>query len=316
MTGRRTTPPLSQTTAAGLHLLATADPDDPLLDEYYAGYDRSFVLEAEKEPLEGFRDCMALNDNALGRALRDRYGPFRELVVLACAGNETVGGANLSCFQFDGPGGPLRTIALNYVHVLPAFRRRGYSGEILRGCAGLANQALDAALATAERGSTSTPLTFIEQHDPLRLAAGEGARDSERAGIGQMDRLRVWSGADARIVDFDYIQPPLAAGADAAGNLLLSVTGVPGDTIDACTLGGHLERFFAISCLKGRPLAQEPTAQGQIDTLAHACRQGQPIALLDPRPWLATVAPAPALNGPETGGVRAALTRQPGGSRR
>lgn len=315
MTGSRTTPPLRQTTAAGLSLSATTNPDDPLLDEYYAGYDRSFVLEAEKEPLEGFRACMALNDSPLGRALLDRYGPFRELVVLARAGNDTVGGANLSCFQFDGSAGPLRTIALNYVHVLPTFRRRGYSGEILRGCAGLATQSLDAARLPAERGLTAAPLTFIEHHDPLRLAPGEGERDSERAGIGQIDRLRVWSGADARIIDFDYIQPPLAAGADAAGNLLLSVTGVPGDSIDACTLGGHLERFFAISCLKGRPLAQEPTAQGQVDALARACRHREPIALLDPRPWLATARPAPALTGPVPGGLRAALSRQRGESR-
>ena len=267
---------MNHRTAAGLSLQSADDPADALLQVFYEGYDRAFVIEAEKEPLAGFVECLALNRSPQGQGLALRYGPFRELVVVAREDARIVGGANLTCLRFAGRAGLLLTVSLNYLYVLPDFRRRGFSRDILLGCAALAQQVLGGPL----------PLVFLEQHDPLRVSADDDQRDSERAGIDQRDRLRVWSRCGAWIVDFDYVQPPLAPGAEAADNLLLSVCAAPATSIDACTVAGHLERFFAIACLKGRLLDDEPVAARQVAQLKAACAERRSLPLLDPQPWL------------------------------
>lgn len=291
-----TTGPPRVGTASGLVLHASDDPADSLLGDFYAGYDAAFVLEAEKEPLAGFVECMQLNRSAAGRRLAGRYGAFREIVVVARQGHDAdaplAGGANFSCFQFALAGQPVRTVALNYVYVLPRFRRRGYSREILLGCNELAARALDAIAGPAP--GAATPLLFIEQHDPLRLHAGDAARDNHHAGIDQVDRLRVWSRCGAWIVDLDYVQPPLARGAEPAHDLLLSVCAGGAPELDACVLAAHLERFFAVACMKGRPLAEEPVAASQVDRLAADCRAQRRIRLLDALPWIERGAPRPA----------------------
>ena len=288
-----TTQPMSVTSATGLVLHATDDPSDRLLLPFYAGYDAAFVLEAEKEPLAGFVACMDLNRSASGARLASHYGPFRELVVVARQGGgadaPVAGGANFSCFQFALAGATVRTVALNYVYVAPDFRRRGYSREILMGCNELAARALDAVAGPAP--AAGAPLLFIEQHDPLCLRAGDAARDSRRAGIDQIDRLRVWSRCGAWIIDLDYVQPPLSRGAEPAHDLLLSVCAGGAPVIDACVLAGHLERFFVIACMKGRALADEPVAAKQVDRLAADCRALRRIRLLDALPWVERGAP-------------------------
>jgi len=268
-------------TAAGPVLRATDDPTDPLLHEFHRGYDQAFVIEAEKEPLSGFVDALHLNRNALGQRLAARYGRFREFVVVARESDDPgapiVGGANGTCLSLDGPAGAQTTLALNYLFVMPAYRRRGLSRLLLDGSADLAARLL---------GVPQRPLVFLEQHDPLRVSAEDSARDSASAGIDQRDRLRVWARCGAWIVDFAYAQPPLSPGAEVADNLLLSVCAAPAATIDACTVAGHLERFFAIACLKGRPLSNEPTAAKQVAQLNADCAAGRRLRLLDPTPWL------------------------------
>lgn len=62
----------------GLALRATIDPDSPVLADFYAGYDKAFVLPREREELQGFKDCLALGAGPAFEELSARYGPFRE----------------------------------------------------------------------------------------------------------------------------------------------------------------------------------------------------------------------------------------------
>ena len=70
-------------TRDGLLVDATTDADDPILASFFEGYDRAFVLANEKEELEGFRTCMALNRPPRYPELREQYGAFREVVLVA-----------------------------------------------------------------------------------------------------------------------------------------------------------------------------------------------------------------------------------------
>src|SRR5690606_33167072 len=100
-------------------------------------------------------------------------------------------------------------------------------------------------------GADGLPLyLFVELNDPLLMDARAYALDSEVAGIDQFDRVAVWARLGARILDFDYVQPPLSPGQSADTGLMLGVVDPPAPRLDACILGGHLERFFAISVLK------------------------------------------------------------------
>ena len=44
-----------------LVLRTSEDPSSPVLKAFYAGYDRAFVLPDEREDLDGFIDCLQLN---------------------------------------------------------------------------------------------------------------------------------------------------------------------------------------------------------------------------------------------------------------
>ena len=82
---------------ADLSIEATDRADNGVLDAFYAAYDKAFVLANEKEELDGFHDCLALNVGGAHERLRARYGPFRELVMVARDNSgAVVGGANLT----------------------------------------------------------------------------------------------------------------------------------------------------------------------------------------------------------------------------
>jgi hypothetical protein len=130
------------------------------------------------------------------------------------------------------------------------------------------------------------PLVFVEQNDPLALDEAEYALDTEHAGIDQIERVLVWRHLGALVLDHPYVQPALAADARSACGLLLSVVGAERGGVPACVVEGHLERFFAISCLKGRPLESAPEAVGQLADLRRLCSGDRVLALLDPLPWI------------------------------
>lgn len=275
----------------GLELRAGVEPDDPLLDVFFAGYDRAFVLPNEKEERSGFLECLALNLPPAYDRLAGRYGPFREFVAVAvdtAGGAETiVGGANFICYPLPADGvPPLLALNLNYVFVLPEHRRRGHLGRILAACDGLARQAF-LPLDDAPPTSALALAMFMELNDPLRLDADAYALDTGHSGLDQFQRIGVWARMGARIIDFAYVQPPLSATQAADHTLLLAVLGMAGHALSPCLLHDHLARFFAISVLKGGDPAVSPDAAAQLDGLEAMCRAGRAVALLDPAPAIA-----------------------------
>ena len=292
-------------TGEGLTLRATIDPHSPLLRQFFELYDSAFILPSEKEEFSGFVDCLALNAGPGYATLAGRYGPYRELVILASASDSkgpprVVGGANLICFPLARSGQHGREIVLagnlNYLFVVDELRGRGWSRRILAGCEtmirrsflSIAGAPADvAALPRVASRLASAPLyLFLEQNDPLRLSAEQYALDSAHAGIDQLDRLRVWARLGAKLLDFPYVQPALSEGQEADHGLALALLAPAGDALDACLLQAHLERFFAISVRKGKALASSQPAEQQLARCSSDCAAARPIRLLDPLPWL------------------------------
>ncbi len=258
----------------GMLARATERPDSPLLARFFAGYDRAFVLPDEREELEGFKACLAINPQS-----RHRFGrTHRELVLVVedAAGGRLLGGANFLATAMSGPADhPPVAVALNYVYVEPEARGRGLSRCLLAAVARLANRAVGHA------DEAAWPGIFIEQNDPLRMSAAEYAADTERAGIDQIDRLRIWARLGARLVDFAYVQPALSRQQHSDDGLAYAAVGFPLDSIDPGYLHDHLESFFGISVLKGGDPALDAAAAPQLAALRAMGRDGARVPLLE-----------------------------------
>ncbi len=257
----------------GLRVEATDDPDSPVLDRFFAGYDRAFILPDEREEIEGFRACMALNETS-----RHRFGRTHAELVLTVqdgAGGVLLGGANFLATAMPAiPGHPPVAVALNYVFVEEAARGRGLSRRLLAAVGRLANRALG--LADEE----CWPAMFIEQNDPLLLSAEAYAADTARSGTDQVDRLLIWERLGARLVDFPYVQPPLSGGQQPDPALAYAAVDFPGERVAARFLHDHLESFFGISVLKGGDPAECASAAHQLGLLDAMAAAEQEIALL------------------------------------
>lgn len=277
----------------GLIVAASTDPQGPLLAEFFEFYDRAFILSSEKEEWSGFVDCLSLNHGNSYARLASIWGPFREWVLLVrdrVAADPVIGGANLICFPIAADGeSVVLAMNLNYLFVESRHRRRGYLRKILGACQELVRRSFQ----PLPMNESAPLLTFIEQNDPLKLNAEEYARDSFHAGIDQVDRVRIWQRAGAKIINFPYVQPALSDDQFADTGLMLSVVGVEGDVLDACLLKLHLERFFGISVLKGRDPRFEATSREQLTLCEDACLADKPFALLDPHRWLESLGGGP-----------------------
>lgn len=275
-----------------LSLSITDCGEGPVFDRFFDAYDRAFVLPDEKESREGLVACLALNHGAAHAELRERYGPFRELCVIATEGEggDFVGGANfiaMPCAAGEGDG-RIVTANLNYLFIDGAARGKGHMRGFVAALTGLiAGFFSDPAEAAARA------LIFIEQNDPFRMTPQAYARDTAFTGIDQFDRLAIWARQGARVVDFPYVQPPLSAEQAPDASLVYSVLGAAEPSLPAALLAHHLRGFFGISVLKGTPLDHNPVAQEQIARLA-GMGAGKRIALLDPAAALATVQGDPA----------------------
>ena len=254
-----------------------------VFERFFAAYDTAFVLPDEKEGFDGFLECLALNHGGAHARLAARFGPFREWVLVAERDGDVVGGANFICHPVAARDGSLLlAMNLNYVFVSPAHRGRGHLRDMVEASRALARMSFDG------DGVAGLPLLlFIELNDPLRMSAEDYARDSAIAGVDQFDRVAIWARLGARILDFPYLQPPLSAAQAADGGLMLGVLGADGDALDACVLGRHLERFFAISVLKDGDARDNAAAAAQLERCDAACSAGGGFALLDPVPHLA-----------------------------
>ena len=257
----------------GVIVEATERPDSPVLDRFFAGYDRAFVLPDEREELDGFRACLGINPQT-----RHRFGrTHREFVVtISDAADATLlGGANFLATHIDGPADhPPVAVALNYVYVESAARGRGLSRKLLEAVALLANRGVGAG------EGAPPPAIFIEQNDPLCLTEEEYAADSAHAGIDQIDRLALWARLGARMVDFPYVQPALSADQSSDDGLTYAAVGFPLDAIDPAYFRAHLESFFGISVLKGGDPAGDPAAGPQLERLAAMARAGEDVPLV------------------------------------
>jgi GNAT superfamily N-acetyltransferase len=264
----------------GLHYEVTDRPD-AVLDAFYPAFDRAFVLDSEKERKDGFVDCLELNAGPMHQALQERYGPFRELILIAreAPGAAVVGGANFLVVGLPPEGdAPARhTVNLNYLFVDPRQRGRGLSRRILQVCS-----ALSAGLAESWHGvaPAADGLVFLELNDPLRLTPEAYRLDSEHAGIDQVARLAYWTRAGAAVLDLDYVQPALSAEQKDDDTLALAVIGSHDKALPARLVHRHLERFFAISVLKGAPLDSSPSAARQLQALRDTAKGGRPVNLL------------------------------------
>src|SRR5690606_27443582 len=133
----------------------------------------------------------------------------------------------------------------NYIFVPAAQRGRGLFSRL---AAAIPSQV---PALFGDAAGAAPVLVFIELNDPLRMDAATYERDSTHSGLDQFDRLRIWSGRGARLVDFAYVQPPLSTAQRADDGLAYAVLGAGGATLDACLLARHLRAFFGISVLKG-----------------------------------------------------------------
>ncbi len=277
----------------GLRLDVTSDPSSPIVARFFEGYDRAFVLANEKEGLEGFKTCLALNHEPLYRALHDRYGPFRELVLVATdlATSQVIGGANFIAYPLQGSEGTRLCANLNYVYSDPSQRRRGYLRRLVAAVGEVVDGLFPSLLSGPGPAVASAPLIFLEQNDPLRLSPEQYAHDTQHSGIDQVDRIGIWAKLGARILDFPYVQPPLSVEQAADRTLLYSVLGATQAELDPAVLRQHLTRFFGISVLKGKDPTVDASAAEQFALLAELEARGAKVALLDANPWLAQLPP-------------------------
>jgi hypothetical protein len=291
----------------GLTLEVTDSGEGPVFDRFFQGYDRAFVLPDEKEDRGGLVECLALNHGEAYRDLKRRYGRFRELCLIARdEAGMVVGGANLIALRLDVAGCPAVTSAnLNYVYVEPEARGRGHLRRLFDAISGT----------VAQFGKAlGPPLVFIEQNDPFAISAEAYRRDSAFTGLDQLDRLRIWARMGARIVDIDYVQPPLSPEQEPDTGLVYAVLGAPGETLPACVVAAHLRMFFGISVLKGAPIGADPTAAALLADLDARCQAGADVALLDPSPLLGALSgieSASSLLGASPSSLRAALALWP-----
>lgn len=249
-------------------------PDDPHLQRFHAAYDAAFILPDEKEDLDGFRACLALNEGEAYERLAALYGPYREMVVLLTQGahGPVLGAANFIAFAGDGSD---PTISLSYIFVDANLRRRGVFGRLMH----FVREEAREAFAWPE-GDIPAPLIFIEMNNPVKMSPEDYALDSAHAGLDQVDRLKIWERRGARLVDIDYRQPPLSQDQAPEEGLLLGVLGAGGaETVSACRLAAHMRRFFGVTVLKGGDIAASPVARQQIEALEGACARGETIAL-------------------------------------
>ncbi|MGA7324863.1 MAG: hypothetical protein WBX25_10355 [Rhodomicrobium sp.] len=264
--------------------------------EFYHAYDLAFTLTNEKEKFAGFEDCLALNHGAIYASLNAQFGDFREYVatIRASATGEFIGGMNFIVFPMAGfkiPKTPFLSVNLNYVFINEQVRRRGYFRTLIGKFAAIVRELFamtnPAHAEAAFQRFFSVPdppvYVYIELNDPLRMPQQDYDTDTQVSGLDQLSRIGIWGSVGAKIIDFPYVQPPLSAKQEADPNLAYAVLGVEGDRLYPSILKAHLERFFAISVLKGRCPGNDPYASAQLSALSKLSRNFGSIRLLDLR---------------------------------
>jgi GNAT superfamily N-acetyltransferase len=270
-------------TRSGLRLEMTTRFDSEIFERFFEAYDRAFILPNEKEEKSGFQGALALNQGSPSAQLVHTYGPFREVCLLAFDGPMVVGGANFfATVATDRSGGQFVTSNLNYVYTTPEQRGRGYFRQLLDSITQVIQD-----LFVGVCGSAAPVLVFIEQNDPFRLSGAQYELDTRVSGVDQFERLYIWARVGARLLIHPYVQPALSDSQAADETLVYSVLDKDRTTVDPELLRHHLERFFAVSILKGQPLETRPIAVAQLARLDELAKANQTIGVFDPTLWLA-----------------------------
>jgi hypothetical protein len=184
------------TSSDGLLVEATVSPESAVLQTFYASYDDAFVLPNEKEALDGFVACLALNFGDAYDRLSRQYGAFREIVVVARdRSGALVGGANLIAFPLRN--GEVLSINLNYGFVVTEQRRRGHFKRLVAAIGKVTAGFFASANAPVEH------LVFIEQNDPVQMSPADYASDTQHSGLDQMTRIRLGTALGAKSGDFE-----------------------------------------------------------------------------------------------------------------
>src|SRR5688572_29621313 len=190
---------ISLATPSGL-LIEASCTNNRVLKEFYGDYDAAFVLPNEKEGYAGFAECLELNSGEAYTQLLQRYGVFREFVIVAYdpESRTRVGGANFIAFplQRAGQAEAVLSINLNYIFVNPDARNRGYFKQLVRDMPILALRLLNTTnpegIPSAWKSAILRPdvlptrtLMFIEQNDPFTMSAEDYQRDTQYSGLDQ-----------------------------------------------------------------------------------------------------------------------------------
>lgn len=239
-----------------IKVTSTTDPNSPILRRFFEGYDRAFILPDEREELDGFEKCLALNTThqyAFGRTHCEQVTVFED------DAGTLLGGANFLTVSTQDYTIPV-TIALNYVYVEEAARGQGLLRKILRNVKTLALESM-----SIEPDATS--IIFIEQNNPDKLSPEAYAIDTAHSGLDQTDRLKIWKNVGAQIIDFDYVQPALSDEQQPDTGLLFAVIDHPYPAINTSLLGNHLESFFYFSIQKGEEIQPGSVADTQIKSV-------------------------------------------------
>lgn len=247
------------------------------MDRFFEGYDRAFILPDEREEIEGFRACLALN----GRTFDWAPDPSREVVMTLETGDGVlIGGANFLATRLADIRASV-AVALNYIYVERAFRGRGLSRTLLDSVSRLAASLWD--------DGDGPVLLFIEQNDPIAKSGADSLADSAHSGIDQIDRLEIWARLGASALDMSYVQPALSSDKEPDASLIYAVVGAKGAGVDAGLVRRHLVNFFGISVLKGRDPGQDAVAAPQLIALTRRIEGHEAVGLIDMPPLLAAL---------------------------
>jgi hypothetical protein len=281
----------------GRTIAATTDPKSLVMERFYQAYDRAFIIASEKEELQGFQDCLALNAGPEYERLSKQLCPFREITLTLSdtERGDIIGGASLAAFSMSNKGAPCVTASLSYIFIEKPYRGRGEFRCFLDAIIKL----IPSLFETDNNGNLAPVLVFLEQNDPLEMSAEDYALDSSYTGLDQYDRLRIWQAQGARLLRMQYVQPALTPDQEPTSGLLFGVLRPETTKLNTCLLKAHLQAFFTISVLKGRNPMDDPIAGPQIARLEMLCAQGATIDLLDPGPVLSAI--ANDVEVPETG---------------
>ena len=85
----------------------------------------------------------------------------------------------------------------------------------------------------------------------------------------------------ATLLDWPYVQPALSAGQQDDRTLAYAVLDAGADRLPAPLVLWHLERFFAISVLKGADLPSSPSASQQVRALQRLAAANGTLPLLN-----------------------------------